>query len=196
MAPKKAAKKAPAKKMAHKAAHKAAKKATAKGAASTPARDLRRAYEHMGRLEALRPLLTEDAAGEIELLLRFAEDSLAAEDAKSAADLLRAGEHLAFGSLASETGDSGAEDRLRQEARTECEHLLDRAAEHWERHADARAWPLDKTYKHARRQAEVSLRQSAFRRALEYARAAEALGHIRGATLALKASRAHDRLER
>ena len=194
MAGKKAAKKVAAKKTAAKksAAKKApGKKAAAKKMAAKHAghaeRDLRRAYEHMGRLEALGPLLSKDSSNEIEALLRFAQGSLTANDAKSAAELLRAGEHLAFGSLAAMTRDETAEGRVRTAAREECEHLLERAAEHWAEQSENQAWPLDEVYQQARTRAEQALKGGALRRALEYARAAEALGHVEGAPTALPA---------
>lgn len=91
--------------MAPKKAHKkAAKKAPKKGPKHHEehgGRDLRRAYEHLGRLHALQGLLASEVAGQVKGLTGLAESRLQADDAKSAADLLRAGEHLAFGSLAS-----------------------------------------------------------------------------------------------
>ena len=201
VAGKKAAKKVAAKKTAAKksAAKKApGKKAAAKKMAAKHAghaeRDLRRAYEHMGRLEALGPLLSKDAASEIAALLRFAEGSLTANDAKSAAELLLAGEHLAFGSVAAIARDEGADERVRTAARDECEHLLNRAAEHWDEQSDGQAWPLDAIYQEARTRAEQALKSGALRRALEYARAAEALGHVEAAPVALPAGKKPNKL--
>jgi hypothetical protein len=193
---KKAAKKAPAKKGAAKKS--AAKKSAAKKIAAKHAehaeRDLRRAYEHMGRLEALRPLLAEGAAGEIEILLRFAQGSLTGNDAKSAAELLRAGEHLAFGSLASGARDAAADERVREAAETECFRLLERAEEHWEEHSAAPALPLERLYRDALKRSEEAGRKGALRRALEFARAAEALAHVEGGSIMLEAGTSPGRL--
>lgn len=184
MAGKKAAKKVAAKK--HAAKKSATKKVAAKHAGHDE-RDLRRAYEHMGRLEALRPLLGSSAAAEIEALLRFAQGSLTAGDAKSAAELLRAGEHLAFGSLASEERDAAGGDRVRKAAEAECARLLERAAEHWEWHSGERAWPLEPIYLEALKRARDAGKKGALRRALEFARAGEALAHVEGTPPALGA---------
>lgn len=177
-APKKAAKKV-AKKAAKKVAKKAAKK-TAKG----PGHDARRAYEHLHRLRALKPLLAPPILDQLQTLTRYARASFVAENPRVAADLLRAGEHLAFGSLSESSGEASQE--LKQAIEDEYEHLLDRAAAHWDRSASApRA--LKTIYNGMRSEARSAWKVKAFHRALEYARGADALAHAAPAELQLRA---------
>ena len=61
--------------------------------------DLRRAYEHMGRLEVLRKSLEASTADAVGVLAKLAQNEIGAGHNKDAADLLRASEHLSFAVL-------------------------------------------------------------------------------------------------
>jgi hypothetical protein len=171
-------------------AKKAAKKGAAKKAAKKSpkhhdkkhegGKDLRRAYEHMGRLAALESTLPQTAKASIHTLTGLAQHSLTARDHKSAADLLRAGEHLAFGSVASTAKASKLSEELEAILIAEYEHLTDKADEHWEKHEDRRSLAIGVLYDMMLEAASVAYKKGAYRRALEFARGAEALAHVRG----------------
>jgi hypothetical protein len=165
MAPKKAAKKAP-KHHGHKK-HEAGK-------------DLRKAYEHLGRLGALRELLPATVVSRLSTLTEMAEASLKAGEAKSAADLLRAGEHLAFGTLASKAKEQRLSEALVDAIHADYEHMIDKAKEHRERHGDEAPAAVGALYDTMLEAAGEAFDKGAYRRALEFARGAEALAHVRG----------------
>src|SRR5579875_500295 len=83
-----------------KAAKKAVKKA-AKHRPGKPGEDLRRAYEHTGRVAILESLLPSGAKEHIGGLVALGYAHLQAERNRDAAELLRAAEHLGFAALAS-----------------------------------------------------------------------------------------------
>ena len=117
-----------------KAGKKAAKKAPKKGPKHHDhhhGKDLRRAYEHLGRVEILRGSLK--AADEIHLLATEAQVRLKAGQTKDGADLLRAAEHLAFAQLA-KTGRAAEQisAQLKEAVTEQFEHLTERADDHWE----------------------------------------------------------------
>jgi hypothetical protein len=116
-----------------KAAKKAPKKAAKKGAKHHhdkrhAGKDLRRAYEHLGRVQALESIVPATVSTQIATLTALAQKSLHASEQKSAADLLRAAEHLAFGSLASPAKATRLGDALEEAINAEYEHLMDKAA--------------------------------------------------------------------
>jgi hypothetical protein len=163
---------------------KAAKKAAKKGAGHPQdehhqANDLRRAYEHMGRLEVLRKSLKSSMAEAVAELTKLAQREIEGGHNKDAADLLRASEHLSFAVLA---GDSPVGGRISAELeRSISEHfdeLRRRAAEHWEdkeRHSST----LVKLYQSSHKSAIKAFKDGAYHQALEFARAAEALAHVK-----------------
>ena len=166
-------------------AKKAAKKSAKKSPKHHPKRqdaskDLRRAYEHLGRLKALEGHLPGAFLTQIGILTGIAEVALRDGDAKSAADLLRAGEHLAFGSLASSAREIRLSDDLRTVIHREVEHLLEKAEEHFERHEGDRPEEIDALYRYMVDTAQLALEKGAYRRSLEFARGSEALAHVRG----------------
>jgi len=165
MAPKKAAKKAPK----H---HKDEKHEAGKS--------LRKAYEHLGRVGALRELLPATVVSQLRALSELAESSLKAGEAKSAADLLRAGEHLAFGTLASKAKEQRLSEALVDAIHADYEHMLDKAEEHRERHGDEAPAAVGALYDTMLEAASEAFAKGAYRRALEFARGAEALAHVRG----------------
>lgn len=176
MAPKKAAKKV---------AKKAAKKVPAKGAGhdgKKAGKDTRRAYEHLGRVQSIALQLPEEQRGPLQTLLSQAEIAMRDEGKpRDAADLLRAAEHFAFGTLAmgSEPDTTLAAD-LQDILCEEFDHLRERAAEHSEA-ADA-AKPVLSIYKQMTRSGKTALKEKRFRAALEFARGAEALTHVSAGT--------------
>lgn len=166
---------------AKKAAKKSAKKsAKDHGKKHHEGKDLRRAYEHLGRLSGLEKLLAAGVTGQIRVLTELAQASLLAGEAKSAADLLRAGEHLGFGSLASQAKETRVSEELESALNAEYEHLVDKAGEHWEKHEDERPDAIDAVYESMTEAASAAFVKGAYRRALEFARGAEALAHVRG----------------
>ncbi len=184
----KLAKKA-AKKVAKKAAKKVAKKAAKKGAKGG-AHDARRAYEHLQRLRILHKRLNPEVLAQMDVLTRCAQAAFAQEEPKSAADVLRAGEHLAFGSLASQATDNDVSDALKLQMREEFEHLLARAAEHWEEEKALSVREVKRVYKAMLAEAKSAWKTRAYHRALEFARGAAALAQARVSELRLPSGNA------
>ena len=168
MAPKKAAKKI---------AKKAAKKSSHQGDSRKESKDLRRSYEHLGRVQVLNRSLDADAASPVHLLVNHAEVALQVGDARQAADLLRAAEHLGFGALASAAEpESSLSPDLLAAVQDEYEHLREKAADHGE--AQEAPKPVRAIYRHMVKGAAAAFKTKRFRAALELARGAEALTHI------------------
>lgn len=125
---------------AKKAAKEAAKKAAAKHAdlGHHERKDLRRAYEHLGRVEALQPGVEGEFSKNIHTLVALAEKELGQGNRKNAADLLRAAEHFSFAALANTEAKPG---RISQEltdvVTEEVEHLTRKANDHWGESDDA-----------------------------------------------------------
>ncbi len=182
----------PLKEAAKKVANKAAKKAAKKGA-KQPGQEVRRAYEHLHRLHILQGQLSAESLDGVETLSRFAQNALGTNDAKSAANLLRAAEHLAFGSLASEDAEEGVSEELTQAAREEYDHLIERGDTRWAEHDPKPARELTGIYKMMRGAAKTAAKAKALHRSLEFARGAEALAHTKATILALKAPREANR---
>ncbi len=166
----------PAKKAAKKVASKAAKKAPH----HHPSRDLRRAYEHLGRIEILEGALVGSAYVEVSSLANLAEQQLVSGHAKNAADLLRAAEHISFAALApheSSTGTPRVSAELKAAIAGEIDHLRQRAEDHWAEGDDDRR-VLEGLYSRTLKQARMAYARGMYRPALELARAAEALAHV------------------
>jgi len=161
-----------------KAPKKAAKKSPKHHDKNHEGKDLRRAYEHLGRLQAIESLVPATVSAQIGAMTKLAQSSINAGEQKSAADLLRAGEHLAFGSLASASKATKLGEELEAAINAEYEHLMDKAAEHWERHGDERPDGVEELYDTMLEAASDAYGKSAYRRALEFARGAEALAHV------------------
>ncbi len=167
----------PEKKAAKKAGKKLAKE---HGKKHHEGKDLRRAYEHLGRLGGLEKLVTAGVRTQIGVLTEAAQRSLQQGEQKMAADLLRAGEHLGFGSLASQAKASRIGDDLASAIDAEYEHLVDKAEDHWGKHDGNRPAGIEEVYESMLDAANVAYGKGAYRRALEFARGAEALAHVRG----------------
>jgi hypothetical protein len=171
MAPQKAAKKA-AKKVAKKAA-----KHTPEHDAEKRQKDTRRAYEHLGRVQVLTPLLIAESSEKVRTLATLAQSVFRAGSEGNAADLLRAAEHFCFGSLASVLpSDAAVTPKLKEAIKSEYEHLCERAADH----ASERQMPREiaAIYKEMLATASKAMRSGSFLAALEMARGAEALAHV------------------
>ena len=203
MAPKKAAKKSAgtsAKKVAKKAAEKlpgkAAKKVAKKAAkksAGHAGHDVRRAYEHLHRVGILHSALGRESLAQVDTLSRAAHDALASDDAKSAADLLRAAEHLSFGTLATSRAEPGPGSDLVHAAEAEYEHLAGRAAERWKERNGSANPELAPIFDAMQTASTQAWERGALHRALEFARGAEALTHASDSPKGLPAPRRRGR---
>ena len=145
------------------------------------AKDMRRAYEHLGRVEVLHAATTltkASASGAVTSLTTLAQQELTAGHIKEAAELLRAAEHLSFGALRAGKRESSIDPRLAEAITKEFDHKLEKAEERWaeqERHHAV----VEQVYVAAKEGAWKSYERGAFRQALELARGAEALAHVR-----------------
>ncbi len=143
-------------------------------------KDLRRAYEHLGRVEILQRSSGQTNT-DVSTLAALAQQELRVGHAKGAADLLRAAEHLSFAALRTNaTEASELSPMLKEAIQKEFDHLLEKAEEHWkqgdkkDRHADVAT-----LYRSSLEAAEQARKQGLCRQALELARSAEALAHVR-----------------
>jgi hypothetical protein len=164
---------------ATKAAKNAGKK-TANKLAHHPGYELRCAYEHLGRIEILEGALAGSPFVDVAALASLAQQQLGSGYSRNAADLLRAAEHMCFAALApSQVTDSLVAPDLKGAITTEFETLMRSAEEHWEDedHPVNRGVILD-FFTRALEQARRAFTRGAFRPALEFARAAEALSHV------------------
>ena len=170
----------PEKKAAKKAAKKAVKKAPKKAShheGHHHAKDLRRAFEHLGRVEIVRQALTTSMAPMVQSLTSLAEERLQAGQTKDAAELLRASEHLAFALLAgSKTGHGTLSAQLEKAVSEHYDELLERAEDHWSDNGESST--LAGVYHSALLGAAKALKAGSHHEALEYMRAAEAIAHV------------------
>jgi hypothetical protein len=162
---------------------KAAKKAVKKAAKHHPdhhqASDLRRAYEHMSRVEILQKSLKPSYAKAVTALAALARQQLESGSNQEAADLLRGSEHLSFAALAEEDSKKvQLSDVLVQSITEYFDEMIGRADEHWEGHEEGPG-ALTAIYNSSRKNATKAFRNGAYHRALEFARAAEALAHVK-----------------
>jgi len=160
-----------------KAAKKAAKKTA--GHHHHQANDLRRAYEHMGRIAVLRHSLNSSAADAVAELTKLAQRKIKDGHNKDAADLLRASEHLSFATFTGEvSGDNRISAELKHSITEHYDDLTRRADEHWGAE-ERRSRILAALYQNSRDSAAKAFKARAYHQALEYARAAEALAHVK-----------------
>ena len=164
-------------------AKKAAKKAAAKHADPRhhERKDLRRAYEHLGRVEALQPSVPGEFSKNVHTLVVLAEKELGNGHRKDAADLLRAAEHLSFAALANGAAKSGRiSAELKEVVKEEVEHLTHKANEHCEESEEAQHHPsVTAIFRQSLEAAEQALEAGSLREALELSRGAEALAHVK-----------------
>ncbi len=161
---------------------KAAKKAASKHADPKhhERKDLRRAYEHLGRVEILQKNVSESASKDVHTLVRLAEQELGKGHRKDAADLLRAAEHFSFADLASTGAQAGkVSGELSDVIQEEFEHLARKVQERWdESEEDEHHAPLTALFQKVLKSAPKAMDAGEYRKALELARGAEALAHV------------------
>lgn len=164
-------------------AKKAAKQAAAKHADSKQheRKDLRRAYEHLGRVEALQSSVTGEFSKNVHTLVALAEKELGSGHRKDAAELLRAAEHLSFAALASKGARSSSKvsAELKEEVIEEVEHLSHRADERWGDDDSQHDRSVAEMFRQSLEAAGQALEAGSLREALELSRGAEALAHIK-----------------
>jgi len=143
------------------------------------AKDLRRAYEHLGRVEILQRTLQPTQTGDVKSLITLATQELENGHRKDAADLLRAAEHFSFAARAHDTAESEeiSED-LTNVLSEEFERLTMKAEEHWE-HEDERHEPVIALYKSAMKHSQKAFQRRSYRQAMELVRGAETLAHVK-----------------
>ena len=153
--------------------HKPGKKHARKSDDKAAAKHLRRAYEHLGRIEALQTITQGDS---IATLVRLAQSSIDQDDSRPAADLLRAAEHLSFATFAAQAKSSiSISADLEEAIRREFRKLL----EHAEEHDLPQSSTLEILLRHTIDEARTAFDNTNFRQALELARAGEALASVR-----------------
>lgn len=162
--------------------HKAAKKAAQKAAHDLHkkhhhTKDLRRAYEHLGRVEILG-LMQSGSCEEVISLVNLAQDEMENGGSRNAADLLRAAEHLSFAALLDRAGsNTQVYGVLMPAISDELDRLADKAQEHWQ--SDDADEGIAQIYRDSLTRAGAARNQGLFRQALELVRAAEALAHVK-----------------
>jgi pterin-4a-carbinolamine dehydratase len=183
-----------------KAAKKTAKRAAKKTAGHHhdkhhQANDLRRAYEHMGRVAVLRQTQELSATDAVAELTALAQRAIKDGHSKDAADLLRASEHLSFAVLAGEvSGIVRVSAELKESITEQLDELTRRADEHWEEEEEEHSSILTGIYQSSRNSAIKAFKARTYHQALEFARAAEALAHVKQHG-PLKLERGHKNLQ-
>jgi hypothetical protein len=181
-------------------ARKAAKKASRKSASE--AHHIRRAYEHLGRIEILEGALAGSSFRDVAALATLAEQQLLSGKAREAAHLLRAAEHLTFAALAPHSTTHASDTRVSPDLRAaiaaEFEHLIDSARRHQEEAhwsppsappktpsntrrntpRSAGSLTLSALYARTLEHAQSAYAAAAYGPALELARASEAIGRV------------------
>ena len=143
------------------------------------AKDLRRAHEHLGRVDILQRVLQPKQADDVKSLVTLAEQELENGHRKDAADLLRAAEHFSFAALAHETAEPDeVSGDLENALSEEFEHLTMKAEEHWE-HEEERHKLVATLYTGALKHSRKALERGRYRQAMELIRAAETLAHVK-----------------
>lgn len=119
---------------------------------------------------------TADSVG---ILAKLAQGKLEGGHSKDAADLLRASEHLGFAVLIGDDSTIGRiSAELKQSITKHFDELTRRAREHWE-DREQHSSTLAGLYQSFRKSALKAFNEGAYHQALEFARAAEALAHVR-----------------
>jgi len=175
-------------------AKKAAKKAAGHGHhQQREANDLRRAYEHMGRVAVLRQASQMPETDTMTTLTRLAQQSIKDGQNKDAADLLRAAEHLSFAVLAGEGRDvARVSAELKESIAEQFDESMRRADEHWNEEGEHSA-SIGEIYESSRKNASKAFEAEFYHQALEFARGAEALAHVKEHGL-LKLESGHKKL--
>jgi hypothetical protein len=141
-------------------------------------KDMRRAYEHLGRVEILQQFLQPASAHEVGVLVALAQQEIQNGHKRQASELLRASEHLSFAALGiEETKKAPPAKDLERAISEEFEHLTHKAEERWE-YGD-RHEGLAAIYKFSLQTAKTALKHGEYHPALELARAADALAGVK-----------------
>ena len=156
-----------------KAAKKVAKKAAKKAPGQRRMHDLRRCYEHLGRVSTLLPALSEPE--NVIKLASLAKELLQTGQSKDAAEVMRAAEHLCFGLLSMHTQEEPVSEQLLASMHEEYAHLVERAQH---RGAEAPAGAIGRLFATIQRQARQAFKAGHLRASLELARGAEALSQV------------------
>ena len=158
-------------------------------------KDTRRAYEHLGRVQVLLSLQDAATAERVQQLLPLAQGALHAGQPKQAADLLRAAEHLSFGSLRlADAPDETLSRELAAAIHDEIDHQQKKAEEHGE--AKSSPAVIRSIYQFMADASSKAMASKRYRAALEFSRGAEALTHLEHlAPLALPSNLATKRLK-
>jgi len=157
---------------------KAAKKATKHPPGHRQTNDLRRAHEHMSRVEILQRSLKPSEAKVVTTLATLAREQLEAGNNQQAADLLRGAEHLSIAALTDQVSKKvRLSGELVQSITEHFNELTGRADEHWLKHDEQRG-EFTQIYKGSRKNATSAFKHGAYYQALEFARATEALAHV------------------
>lgn len=165
----------PPKKAAKHAAKKAAKKHVPGAAPEHALKDTLRTYEHLGRVQALLPMLDGDATEAVSSLGLLSETALQMGASRDAADLLRAAEHYCFGALAAiEAPDNSVSPALKGRIQLQYRHLRESA----ELHEGEIAAAVQTAYSEMSSLAARALKAGRYRSGLEMARGAEALTRV------------------
>jgi len=146
--------------------------------------DLRRAYEHLARIDILEGALYGPAFCDVSALAALALNELKAGRTRDAADLLCAAEHISFaaqtpGGYASAIGIS---DELRSAIHAEFENLVRRAGLSRQSPSIARYGLVPEVCARTLQMAQDAYTEELFGRALELARAADLLAEIAART--------------
>lgn len=157
-----------------KAAKKAAKKAPGQHDPHKAAKDARRAFEHLGRVQTLSSFTSSESES-LNLLIKTADGAYQAQQYKESADLLRAAEHLSFAALHVEAAESVSAE-LKSAIEEEFKHLIERSVEHSSHHDIPKI--LLALLARMTRDAKAAMLCGSYRSALEFARGAEALSHV------------------
>ena len=161
------------------------------------ANDLRRAYEHMGRVAVLQQASKSLATDTVAELTTLAQQAIKDGHCKDGADLLRASEHFSFAVLAGEilgvAGGARVSVDLKESITEKFDELTRRADELWkeeEEHSNT----LTQIYESSRKSATKAFKAGVYHQAFEFARAAEALAHVRHHP-PLKLEKGHNNLQ-
>jgi hypothetical protein len=156
-------------------------------------KDMRRAYEHLGRVEGLGALAAEKLPPSVPVLMQLAHKNLTLGHARQAADALRAAEHLSFAKLASNAkAETKVDKTLMSAVQKEFDKLTERASDHWEEEEE-REPSVTELYLQSRHAAQTAFSKRRYRQALELARAAEALSHLDTVIMGAKPARLPNR---
>lgn len=141
--------------------------------------DLRRAFEHLGRVEALRATgLSAMSLGAVDVIVMLAAQAWQSGHAQEAADLLRAAEHIGFGGKLYESAVyADLPPALHEAVEAYYREMLHRADHYWPEASHPEEFVA--VYKFALEMAGRAMERTSYQAALEYIRAAEVLTHVR-----------------